>query len=179
MIYVTHDQVEAMTMGTRICIMNGGRVAQVGPPLEVYRRPANTFVASFLGNPPMTLLLAIATDKSGGRCLKIGASEIEMPVGRCPQLQPGSQVTFGIRPEHVTQSPVANGAATPIEAEIVRVEPLGAETIVIARLPGVEKRLFARLAGDAVFPIGERRQLFLDVGMAHVFGSDGLALTPA
>ena len=104
MIYVTHDQVEAMTMGTRICIMNGGRVAQVGPPLEVYRRPANTFVASFLGNPPMTLLPAVATDKSGGRCLKIGDSEIELPPGRCPPLRPGSQVTFGIRPEHVAQS---------------------------------------------------------------------------
>ena len=179
MIYVTHDQVEAMTMGTRICIMNGGRVAQVGPPLEVYRHPANTFVASFLGNPPMTLLPAIATDKSGGRCLKVGDSEIELPPSRCPPLQPGSQVTFGIRPEHVAQSPVANGAATPIEAEIVRVEPLGAETIVIARLPGVEKLVFARLAGDAIFPIGERRQLFLDAGMAHVFGSDGLALSPA
>ena len=59
-------------MGTRICIMNGGRVAQVGPPLEVYRHPANTFVASFLGNPPMNLLPAIATDKAGGRCLKVG-----------------------------------------------------------------------------------------------------------
>ena len=139
MIYVTHDQVEAMTMGTRICIMNGGRVAQVGPPLEVYRHPANTFVASFLGNPPMNLLPAIATDKSGGRCLKVGDSEIELPPSRCPPLQPGSQVTFGIRPEHVAQRPVADGAATPIEAEIVRVEPLGAETIVIARLPGVEK----------------------------------------
>ena len=56
MIYVTHDQVEAMTLGTRICIMNGGKVVQVGEPLEVYQRPANTFVASFLGNPPMNLL---------------------------------------------------------------------------------------------------------------------------
>jgi len=178
MIYVTHDQVEAMTMGTRICIMNGGRVAQVGPPLEVYRHPANIFVASFLGNPPMTLLPAVATDKSSGRCLKVGYCEIELPPNRCPQLQPGSQVTFGIRPEHVAQSSVANGAAAPIEAEIIRVEPLGAETIVIARLPGVEKLAFARLPGDAVFSIGERRQLFLDTGMAHVFGSDGLALRP-
>jgi hypothetical protein len=58
------------------------------------------------------------------------------------------------------------------------VEPLGAETIVIARLPGVEKLAFARLAGDAIFPIGERRRLFLDTGVAHVFGSDGLALRP-
>jgi len=72
--------------------------------------------------------------------------------------------------------PGANGAATPIEAEIVRAEPLGAETIMIARLPGVEKLAFARLAGDAVFPIGERRRLFLDAAMAHVSGSDGLAL---
>jgi multiple sugar transport system ATP-binding protein len=176
MIYVTHDQVEAMTMGTRICIMNGGRVAQVGPPLEVYHHPANTFVASFLGNPPMTLLPAVAMDKSGGRCLKVGDSEIELPRNRRPQLQPGSQVNFGIRPEHVAQRPVANGAATPIEAEIVRAEPLGAETIMIGRLPGVEKLASARLAGDAVFPIGERRRLFLDAAMAHLFGSDGLAL---
>src|SRR6185436_6971943 len=168
MIYVTHDQVEAMTMGTRICIMNGGRVAQVGPPLEVYRHPANIFVASFLGNPPMTLLPAVATDKSSGRCLKVGYCEIELPPNRCPQLQPGSQVTFGIRPEHVAQSSVANGAAAPIEAEIIRVEPLGAETIVIARLPGVEKLAFARLAGEATMRIGERRQLFLDAGKAHV-----------
>src|SRR6476646_1366061 len=94
MIYVTHDQVEAMTMGTRICIMNGGRVAQVGPPLEVYHHPANTFVASFLGNPPMSLLPAVAMDKPGGRCLKVGDSDIEVPSSRCPPLQPGSQVTF-------------------------------------------------------------------------------------
>ena len=90
-------------MGTRICIMNGGRVAQVGPPLEVYHHPANAFVASFLGNPPMTLLPAVAMDKSGGRCLKVGDSEIELPRNRRPQLQPGSQVNFGIRPEHVAQ----------------------------------------------------------------------------
>ena len=176
MIYVTHDQVEAMTMGTRICIMNGGRVAQVGPPLEVYRWPANTFVASFLGNPPMTLLPAIVTDKPGGRCLKFGDGEIELPPERCPPLQPGTQVTFGIRPEHVSQSAAANGATAPVEAEIVRVEPLGAETIVSARFPGVEKLVFARLPGDAAFAIGDRRKLFLDTGMAHVFGSDGAEL---
>ncbi|NJO23731.1 MAG: TOBE domain-containing protein [Sphingomonadales bacterium] len=87
-------------------------------------------------------------------------------------------MTFGIRPEHVAQSAAANGATMPVEAEIVRVEPLGAETIVIARLPGVEKLMFARLPGDAAFAIGERRQLFLDCGMAHVFGGDGGALGP-
>jgi multiple sugar transport system ATP-binding protein len=179
MIYVTHDQVEAMTMGTRICIMNGGRVAQVGPPLEVYRNPANTFVASFLGNPPMTLLPAIATDKAGGRCLMVGSCEIELPSSRCPPLQPGATVTFGIRPEHLAQESASNGATIPVDAEIVRVEPLGAETIVIARLPGVEKLIFARLAGEATMRIGERRQLFLDAGKAHVFDGNDLALRPA
>jgi multiple sugar transport system ATP-binding protein len=178
MIYVTHDQVEAMTMGTRICIMNGGRVAQVGPPLDVYRNPASVFVASFLGNPPMTLLPATAIDKSGDRCLKVGRTEIELPASRCPPLPPGTPVTFGIRPEHVAQAPVANAAAVPIDAEVVRVEPLGAETIVVAGLEGVEKPLVARLAGDAVFAIGERRQLFLDANKAHVFDSNGLALLP-
>jgi multiple sugar transport system ATP-binding protein len=179
MIYVTHDQVEAMTMGTRICIMNGGRVVQVGPPLEVYRNPANTFVASFLGNPPMTLLPAIVTEKVGGRCLKVGDRQIELPSSRCPPLQPGATVTFGIRPEHLAQDPASNGTAMPLDAEIVRVEPLGAETIVIARLPGVEKLVFARLAGEAIMRIGERRQLFLDAGKADVFDGDGLALRPA
>ena len=179
MIYVTHDQVEAMTMGTRICIMNGG-TRRAGWPAARRLSPSGQYLRrGFLGNPPMTLLPAVATDKSSGRRLKVGDSEIELPPSRCPPLQPGSQVTFGIRPEHVAQGPVANGAATPIDTEIARVEPLGAETIVIARLPGIEKLLFARLAGDAIFPIGERRQLFLDLGMAHVFGSDGLALRPA
>ena len=87
-------------------------------------------------------------------------------------------MNFGIRPEHVAQSAAANGAMMPVEAEIVRVEPLGAETIVIARLPGVEKLVFARLPGDAAFAIGEKRQLFLDCGMAHVFDGDGGALGP-
>src|SRR6188474_160227 len=88
MIYVTHDQVEAMTMGTRICIMNGGKVAQVGPPLEVYRWPANTFVASFLGNPPMNLMKAVVTDDPGGRQIRVGASAFALPAERMAQLPP-------------------------------------------------------------------------------------------
>ena len=98
---------------------------------------------------------------------------------RAAPLQPGATVTFGIRPEHLALDPASNGAAIPVNAEVVRVEPLGAETIVIARLPGVEKLVLARLAGEAIMRIGERRQLFLDAGKAHVFDRDGLALRPA
>src|SRR6186997_2297919 len=102
MIYVTHDQVEAMTMGTRICIMNGGKVVQVAEPLEVYRRPANTFVASFLGNPPMNLLKAVVADDPSGRGIRIGSLPLTLPSDRMPPLRPGTDVIFGIRPEKIS-----------------------------------------------------------------------------
>src|SRR5215216_5139993 len=94
MIYVTHDQVEAMTMGSRICIMHGGKVVQVGAQLEVYRRPANPFVATFLGNPPMKLLPAVVTDDPSGRGIRIGAWSFLLPAERAPALPPNSKVIF-------------------------------------------------------------------------------------
>jgi multiple sugar transport system ATP-binding protein len=178
MIYVTHDQIEAMTMGTRICIMSGGRVIQVGRPLDVYRAPANTFVASFLGNPPMNLLPAIVADGADGRALRAGASEIALPADRAPAMAAGRAVTFGIRPEHVGQRPQPGDDVARIDAAIERVERLGAETIVAARLPGVERSVFARLPGEAELAVGARCPLYLDLKSAHVFGDDGRALTP-
>jgi multiple sugar transport system ATP-binding protein len=178
MIYVTHDQIEAMTMGTRICIMSGGRVVQVGRPLDVYRAPANTFVASFLGNPPMNLLPATVAESAGGRAIRTGASEIALPADRAPAMAAGSAVTFGIRPEHVSQRPQPGDGVARIEAAIERVEPLGAETIVAARLPGVERSFFARMPGDAELAPGARCPLYLDLKSAHVFADDGRALTP-
>ena len=178
MIYVTHDQVEAMTMGTRICIMNGGRVAQVGAPLEVYRQSGQHLRREL---PRQSADEPAAGDRDGqaGRAMPEDRRQRDRAAGRAAALRSSldRQSPSASGPSMSPQSPGA-GAATPIEAEIVRVEPLGAETIVIARLPGVEKLVFARLAGDAIFPIGERRQLFLDVGMAHVFGADGLTLQP-
>jgi len=173
MIYVTHDQVEAMTMGSRICIMNGGKVVQVGEPLEVYRRPANTFVASFLGNPPMNLMQAIVTDDANGRGIRVGAWSFALPADRMPPLPPATNVIFGIRPEKI--SIAAN--ATGIEAEIVQVEPLGAETIFACRLPEVEKPVFARVGPDIPIKVGERRRLGIDFAAAHVFDADGNALS--
>jgi multiple sugar transport system ATP-binding protein len=177
MIYVTHDQIEAMTMGTRICIMNGGRIVQVGRPLDVYRSPANTFVASFLGNPPMNLIPATVADRPDGRRLRAGANELALPADRAPAMPAGGAVTFGIRPEHVSQRPQPGDGVARIEAAIERIEPLGAETIVAARLPGVERSFFARMPGDAELAVGERCELYLDLKAAHVFGDDGRALT--
>ena len=178
MIYVTHDQVEAMTMGTRICIMNGGKVVQVGAPLEVYQRPESIFVAGFLGNPPMNLLKAVATNASDGRTLKLGDAVFQVPTERTPPLGAGATVIFGIRPEHVAANPLPGAETASIEVEIVRIESLGAETIVYSHLPGADKPLIARVAAASQFTIGERRPLHLDLSAAHVFDADGIVLRP-
>jgi multiple sugar transport system ATP-binding protein len=173
MIYVTHDQVEAMTMGSRICIMNGGKVVQVGEPLEVYRQPANTFVASFLGNPPMNLLKATVIDAPGGRTLRVGGGTLTLPADRMPALSPNTSVIFGVRPEKLSGTPKPGAT---IEGEVVQVEPLGAETIFACRIPAVDKPVFARVGPDVAVMVGEKRALGIDLAAAHVFDSEGNAL---
>tara|TARA_R100000365_G_C2743674_1_gene72402 strand:- start:1380 stop:2423 length:1044 start_codon:yes stop_codon:yes gene_type:complete len=120
-VYVTHDQIEAMTMADRIVVMREGVVEQVGTPLELYDRPANLFVAGFLGSPSMNFLRG--TMSSNGFVLDDGTA---MPIGR----QETSAVTYGIRPEDLIQD--ANG----IPAEVVLVEPTGVDSQVILRLGG-------------------------------------------
>ncbi|GIX11867.1 ABC transporter ATP-binding protein [Elioraea sp.] len=155
MIYVTHDQVEAMTMGDRICIMDHGRVAQIGAPLEVYRRPATTFVAGFLGSPPMNLLPATVAD---GR-VRLGEATLTVPA-RVPE----GPVTLGVRPEDLV--PVPEG---PLRGEVVAVEPLGAETILSLRLPGVERELMLRAGRSAPAALGERIALAAPDDAIHLF----------
>ncbi len=144
MIYVTHDQVEAMTMGSRICIMNDGKVVQIGAPLEVYRRPADTFVAGFLGNPPMNLMPARVDD---GR-LVLGAARLALP----PALLGGGRARRAPDLRHAAGGPgaVEPAATTRSRAEVTAVEPLGAETIATLRIDGSETRdRRARLGRDA------------------------------
>ncbi len=173
MIYVTHDQVEAMTLGSRICIMNGGKVVQVGPPLEVYKRPANTFVAAFLGNPPMNLLPGRADGGSEGLSVKVGETTIQLPPSRCAPLAAGSSVTVGVRPENIAEGTRNGGASASVPAEIVQVEPLGAETILAARLPGVERDVMARVGADSELKVGARCHLSLDLSAVHLFDAAG------
>ena len=178
MIYVTHDQIEAMTLGTRICIMNGGRVMQVGRPLDVYHQPANTFVAGFLGNPPMNLLPATVTDGPGGQDVAVGGGTLQMPGDRMPEAAPNSELTFGIRPENVALRRQHDGAVAELAGRVTQLEALGAETIVTSSVEGTNAVLTARVAGDAGLQIGETCALFLDLGTAHLFGADGLTMTP-
>jgi multiple sugar transport system ATP-binding protein len=181
MIYVTHDQVEAMTMGSRICIMNQGRVEQVGSPLDVYHYPANTFVAGFLGSPPMNLLSATVVDGPNGPGLALGQQVLaaEHLLRRLASgLKVGQSVTLGIRPEDCTLASVADNS---LVVRVRNTEALGAETLLMLEVPGHETAIRARVdrdsrpaRGDSVFlkPDLTRAVLFdAQLGVALAFGS--------
>jgi multiple sugar transport system ATP-binding protein len=127
-IYVTHDQVEAMTMADRIVVMNDGIVEQAGSPLELYDRPNNIFVAGFIGSPAMNLLKGKI--KLNGKPAFVTDGGVSLPLANAPAGSDGKPAIYGIRPEHFTLS--GNGLA----AEISVVEPTGSETQVFAKLGG-------------------------------------------
>ncbi|HET6521470.1 MAG TPA: ATP-binding cassette domain-containing protein, partial [Geminicoccaceae bacterium] len=170
MIYVTHDQVEAMTMGTRICIMNGGRVVQLGPPLEVYRDPADTFVARFLGNPPMNLVPAAVSRDGDGPAARLGARTLPLR-GWSPAALPTSEPILGIRPEDLYEVRPA-GIAGPfalVPARVDAVEPLGAETLLVVTLEGTGEEVTARVGRDSRARPGDLLELHLDLSAVHLF----------
>ena len=172
MIYVTHDQVEAMTLGTRICIMSGGRIAQVGSPLEVYHRPHTTFVASFLGNPPMNLLPAKIEDG----VVRSGDLRIIPPPDRVRLAGSGDDCTFGIRPEHLDLQPNLGPTHLSITGEVTQVEALGAETMIAIRPDGQETPLIARVNGTPPVRPGSIETVYADLSEMHLFDQSGQSL---
>ena len=175
MVYVTHDQVEAMTMGQRICIMNQGRLVQVGEPLEVYRYPAETFVARFLGNPPMNLFPALLEAMDEGVGVRVGGGELL----RLPNVDPaalashvGKTVIFGIRPEDLyehTPRHLEGEPSVSFEARVSTVEALGAETLVVLETEGVEDVFRARLGRESKARVGDQVTVFMDTHAVHLF----------
>ncbi len=177
-IHVTHDQVEAMTMGQRICIMKDGHIVQVGPPLEVYRNPANTFVAGFLASPPMNLR-AGRLDGEGGLSAVLDGTSIQVPEAfRAAYAgHAGRPVTIGMRPEdfHLSAGP----ATTPIELRAVAVEALGPEVILVGALVGAAAgpEVMARLPRDFSAAPGQPVRLHYDTTQLHLFDPEtGVAL---
>jgi multiple sugar transport system ATP-binding protein len=161
MVYVTHDQIEAMTMADRIVVMNGGRVEQVGSPLELYDRPANKFVAGFLGSPAMSFIPGVVERGDGPPRLRTGAG-FAMPLGDTTA-QSGTAVEIGIRPEHYRLA--AGGAGFPYEVAVV--EPTGAETQLYGTIAGIEVRCVFR---ERVAPApGSTMMLDVDPAHVHVF----------
>jgi multiple sugar transport system ATP-binding protein len=171
MIYVTHDQVEAMTMGTRVCVMNHGRVVQVGQPLEVYRNPADTFVASFIGSPPANLIEAemAGSGAQGEVLVRVAGRELALPRHRTPDLGEFTdrRVLFGIRPEDIAIGPASGDGG--LAARLVAVEPLGAETILVLAPDGLEEEILARVGPEVTCRPGERVELAMNLRAAHLF----------
>ncbi len=162
MIYVTHDQVEAMTLADRIVVLNAGRVEQVGAPLDLYHRPVNRFVAGFIGSPAMNFLAVTAV--SEGAVVLPGGPALRIPMDRLPA--PGTSVTLGVRPEHVG---VGDGG---MSAAVLAVERLGGETHCHVGLADGQ-RMLVRLDGDVPVQAGESLPLVLHGETVHLFDADG------
>jgi ABC-type sugar transport system ATPase subunit len=168
MIYVTHDQVEAMTLGDRIAVMNAGALQQVSDPFHIYRAPVNRFVAEFIGTPAINVFRARVTEAGSALEANGVTLAIPEPVARRLQAVRGQSVDVGLRPEHV-RFDVADSIAS-MAAEVDVLEPLGGEVLVHWRSPvGV---LVSRVDDEHVPAIGARLGLQLDWSSAHFFRTD-------
>jgi multiple sugar transport system ATP-binding protein len=192
MLYVTHDQTEAMTLGHRVAVLKAGRVLQIAPPRELYERPADAFVAGFIGNPPMNLLPArvIASDERvvrvslGGGTLELAAASA---VGRALQAASGEEVVVGIRPEAflaADDGEDVRAAVAGMRATVDHVEWLGHETLAHVHLGDASEdaqddaapRLIARLPGLRELERGQPLELRVAAEAVRLFAADGRAL---
>ncbi|BAZ31713.1 ABC transporter-related protein [Cylindrospermum sp. NIES-4074] len=171
-IYVTHDQVEAMTLADKIVVLNRGRIQQIGEPQSIYARPANLMVATFLGNPPMNVLSAIYQ----GNGFDVSGQLLTIPpdVQGNLNLAPGQSFNLGIRPEHIyiNEPPrrrQEEGGELTVEVKVV--EPLGRETLIRASLPGSSVLLNVQVGGGVRLHPGDRMKLQLDLNQLFIFDS--------
>jgi multiple sugar transport system ATP-binding protein len=171
MIYVTHDQVEAMTMADRIVVLRAGRIEQVGTPLELYNAPANRFVAGFIGSPQMNFLGGRVEASDGGD-VRIALDAAQGRAGTSMpavdgSLSPDQPIVVGIRPEHIAIG-TSTTPALHVSAEIERIEQLGSATFLYCMLEGGE-RLTVHSPGQASLSRGERIEVSLPIARTHVF----------
>ena len=170
-VYVTHDQIEAMTLATRIAVMHQGEVQQFADPDTVYNRPANLFVARFMGAPPMNTLPARIATASGGPVAILGNGEVTVPLPAGIDGLPAYHdraVILGIRPECITEpGRHRDSESVLIDAQVELTERTGAETIVLLRLAGEEA--LARVAPDIRLPLGAPARFAIDVRKICVF----------
>jgi sn-glycerol 3-phosphate transport system ATP-binding protein len=168
-LYVTHDQVEAMTLGDRLLVLHQGRPAQLAPPIEVFERPLDTYVATFIGAPAMNLLPATLAQDGAAARLAAGPL-VAFADGRRPGAD-GMALTIGIRPEHLAPG---DGGLT---LEIDLVEPLGSETLVHGHLPGSVEPLVLKLSGHP--RLAEQIPIMVQPAFVHVFDAgSGRRLEP-
>lgn len=188
MIYVTHDQVEAMTMADRIVVLNKGQIEQVGSPLELYANPANIFVAGFLGAPRMNFVEARVADIRGSS-VKVtleGASTISFESADTTGLSVGAGTTVGVRPEHLRIVEHSAGEAAIFGGEVRLAEHLGRETVLYLDASPLETvnsdsgtgNFTVQLNKVSPVSIGAPLKIGFAIGDAYLFGPDGRTLTP-
>lgn len=170
-IYVTHDQVEAMTMGERICVLKEGRIQQFDSPTKLYNEPANTFVASFIGSPEMNLFAATLTVHAGSASVNVFNATASIDATGLPVLS-NETVKLGLRPEHILVNPSDEPGVLWIDAELSHIEYMGSEVFAYFRVNGesITSRVPASLsAAIAALKRGEKRRIGLQLSEAHWF----------
>jgi len=168
-VYVTHDQVEAMTLADRVVVMNGGLIEQVGAPNDLYHAPATKFVAGFIGSPSMNFIPCRLEEASGALIARLGEVSLPLPESRTARYKPyvGKEVLFGLRPEHMTERrPYGNGQAQDFAVTVDVVEPMGMETLLYFRINGTE--VAARVEPTSAVAAGEVMPLAADLAHMHL-----------
>ncbi|ABF62368.1 sn-glycerol-3-phosphate ABC transporter ATP-binding protein UgpC [Rhodobacteraceae bacterium R_SAG7] len=167
-IYVTHDQVEAMTLADRIVLMRDGHIVQTGTPLDLFNAPVDTFVATFIGSPPMNLVDGIVTETGA---LRLGDHiTLPMPSEARGAVRPGQEISFGFRADNLMpdgHSVEESGQMAPLELEVALTEPLGTETLLFAEFAGREVQ--AKMLNPRPVQPGERLPFHLMLDKCHVF----------
>jgi sn-glycerol 3-phosphate transport system ATP-binding protein len=167
-IYVTHDQVEAMTLADRLIVMNAGIAEQIGTPMDVYDRPASVFVAGFIGSPAMNFLAGKVSE--GSRAVELtapGGAPVILKLGTPTSAAAGSPVAVGLRPEHLLPTPDG-----PLEFDIELAEPLGADTLLHGRFGAAREMVTVRQDGHVRAQLGEKLRYAIDPARLHLFDSE-------
>ncbi len=162
-IYVTHDQVEAMTLADRLIVMNAGFAEQIGTPIDVYEHPATTFVAAFIGSPSMNFLPATLGPNAAS--VSLGGRDQLLLGAPLPGLAAGTPVTLGLRPEHLAPTT----GSTAVELRVDLVEPLGADTLAHGHFAAIDTDVTVRLPGNSPVKAGETLKLAATPDRMHVF----------
>ncbi len=175
MIYVTHDQAEAMTLADRIVVLRNGRVEQSGPPQDLYERPANRFVAGFIGSPAMNFFDGtISEANSAGMLVQLkGGTKLQI-AAMCDGIAIGANVAIGIRPEHLAIGREAK--PNMVDAVVDLTEQLGSRTLIYVRTPHAANLSVIEAPGNFPVRSGEAVQIYLPPDKCHVFDVDGFAL---
>lgn len=176
MVYVTHDQVEAMTLGDRIAVLKDGAIQQIGKPIDLYRRPKNRFVAEFIGTPPMNIFNVTVLDRGDSVWLDQGHFQLKLPARyhRAAFLLDGVEMLLGIRPEDIHDRLFETAAVSDgntVIAMVQLVEPVGAETHVHLEAGGT--RFIARVRPDNPLEMNQPMEMVFDLEKINLFSKDG------